>query len=198
MSVNKFIPGFLVASLLFGGTAFAVSVNNTSEGGYLLCGNLKTKDVTFPGSLKCPSGTIPIEVPGRGQNEVETPQNTGTTSSTPSSGKGSSDCNLQFLIKNSSLVDSTLAKCSSAQLNQLITDYSKYDQEMQAKIQEEQAKLLALKNKASSSSGAAAQEAADAVMAQAQRVSDLIASTKSSINLMSSLVIAIQKKVKAG
>ena len=63
----RFVAGFLSASLLFGVSAVAVNVNNTPEGGYLLCYNTATKAVTFPGTLKCPKGTRPLELGAEGQ-----------------------------------------------------------------------------------------------------------------------------------
>lgn len=63
----RFIAGFIFASLFFGVSAIAVNVNNTPEGGYLLCYNTSTKAVTFPGKLKCPKGTSPLELGAEGQ-----------------------------------------------------------------------------------------------------------------------------------
>lgn len=63
----RFMAGFIFASLFFGVSAIAVSVNNTPEGGYLLCYNNSTKAVTFPGKLKCPKGTSPLELGAEGQ-----------------------------------------------------------------------------------------------------------------------------------
>lgn len=63
---SKFMLGFLLASFLFGSTAIAVNVNNTPEGGYLLCYNTTSKAVTFPGTLKCPKGTRPLELGAQG------------------------------------------------------------------------------------------------------------------------------------
>ena len=63
----RFIAGFIFASLFFGVSAIAVNVNNTPEGGYLLCYNKTTKAVTFPGKLKCPKGTSPLEIGAEGQ-----------------------------------------------------------------------------------------------------------------------------------
>jgi hypothetical protein len=61
----KFISGILVGAFLFGGTAVAVNSyvsDNTPRGGFLLCANNKTKAVTFPNKLSCPSGTIPLDL----------------------------------------------------------------------------------------------------------------------------------------
>lgn len=63
---SRFLFGFIVASLIFGTASFALSVNNTPEGGYLLCYNTSTKVVTFPGNLKCPKNTKPLELGAQG------------------------------------------------------------------------------------------------------------------------------------
>ena len=63
----KFLLGFLLGSFLFGTTAIAVNVDNTPEGGYLLCYNTKTKVVTYPGDFRCPKGTKPLEVGAQGE-----------------------------------------------------------------------------------------------------------------------------------
>ena len=62
---RRFVGGFLIASLIFGGAATALGPlvsDNTPENGYLLCANKKTKAVTFPGTLKCPSGTKVLDL----------------------------------------------------------------------------------------------------------------------------------------
>lgn len=63
---SRFVVGFVLGSLLFGSTAFALSVDNTPSGGYLLCANTKTKAVIFPGSLRCPSGYKQLELGAQG------------------------------------------------------------------------------------------------------------------------------------
>lgn len=63
---SRFLTGFIAASLVFGTSALAVNVQNTPDTGYLLCYNTSTKAVTFPGSLKCPKGTKPLELGTRG------------------------------------------------------------------------------------------------------------------------------------
>ena len=62
----RFIVGFVVGSLVFGTAAYSVNVDNTPERGYLLCYNTKTKAVTFPGKLSCPSGTKSLELGAQG------------------------------------------------------------------------------------------------------------------------------------
>jgi hypothetical protein len=67
----RFVAGFISASLIFGSTAVALNVNNTPEGGYLLCYNQTTKAVTFPGQLKCPKGTRPLELGAKGEDGAD-------------------------------------------------------------------------------------------------------------------------------
>lgn len=55
-----------VASILSIAAANSISVNNTAQGGYLLCFNSKTRAITYPGSLSCPSGTKPLELGATG------------------------------------------------------------------------------------------------------------------------------------
>ena len=62
----RFIVGFVLGSLVFGTAAYSVNVDNTPERGYLLCYNAKTKAVTFPGKLSCPSGTKSLELGAQG------------------------------------------------------------------------------------------------------------------------------------
>ena len=61
-----FIVGFVLGSLVFGTAAYSVNVDNTPERGYLLCYNAKTKALTFPGKLSCPSGTKSLELGAQG------------------------------------------------------------------------------------------------------------------------------------
>jgi hypothetical protein len=63
--VSRFIVGTLVGGLIFSGSAFAYSnyaADNTPDGGYLLCANSKTKAVTFPNKLKCPQGSLALDL----------------------------------------------------------------------------------------------------------------------------------------
>ncbi len=58
--------GLFVASILSIAAANSISVNNTAQGGYLLCFNSKTRAITYPGTLSCPSGTKPLELGATG------------------------------------------------------------------------------------------------------------------------------------
>jgi hypothetical protein len=73
----KFLIGLFFGAALFSGSALAVSnyvSNNTAEKGYLLCANNKTKAVTFPNKLNCPSGTTALDLGAvRGQEGPQGP-----------------------------------------------------------------------------------------------------------------------------
>jgi hypothetical protein len=61
----RFTVGFIVGSIVFGSSAFAATTilaTNTPSGGYLLCFNSKTKAVTYPGTLSCPTGTKALDL----------------------------------------------------------------------------------------------------------------------------------------
>ncbi len=65
LSSVKVLSGFIAGAVLFSGTAVAYSKytsDNTPEGGYLLCANSKTKVVTFPNKLNCPTGTVALDL----------------------------------------------------------------------------------------------------------------------------------------
>ena len=74
----RFTIGFIVGSIVFGSSAFAATTilaTNTPSGGYLLCFNSKTKAVTFPGTLSCPTGTKALDLgASRGKDGAEGPQ----------------------------------------------------------------------------------------------------------------------------
>lgn len=74
----RFTIGFIVGSIVFGSSAFAATsilATNTPSGGYLLCFNSKTKAVTFPGTLSCPTGTKALDLgASRGKDGAEGPQ----------------------------------------------------------------------------------------------------------------------------
>ena len=62
---GKFLAGVIVGAVLFSGPAIALNnyvSDNTPDNGYLLCANLKTKVVTFPNKLSCPSGTKALDL----------------------------------------------------------------------------------------------------------------------------------------
>jgi len=62
---GKLFIGIVIGCALFSGSALALNnyvSDNTPENGYLLCANLKTKAVTFPNKLSCPSGTMALDL----------------------------------------------------------------------------------------------------------------------------------------
>jgi hypothetical protein len=62
---SKFAAGVIVGAVVFSSSAIALNnyvSDNTAENGYLLCANKKTKAVTFPNKLSCPSGTIALDL----------------------------------------------------------------------------------------------------------------------------------------
>jgi hypothetical protein len=71
----RFTIGFIVGSIVFGSSAFAATTilaTNTPDGGYLLCFNSKTKTVTYPGKLSCPTGTKALDLgAGWGKDGVD-------------------------------------------------------------------------------------------------------------------------------
>ena len=63
--LGKFLMGLITGAILFSGSAIAFNnytSDNTPENGYLLCANKKTKAVTFPNKLSCPSGTKALDL----------------------------------------------------------------------------------------------------------------------------------------
>ena len=66
----KYILSMTLILLLSGTVAYSYSVNNTPEGGYLLCVNSKTKAVKFPNKLSCPSGFKSLELGAKGEDGV--------------------------------------------------------------------------------------------------------------------------------
>jgi len=62
---SKFLAGVIVGAVVFSSSAIAYNqyvADNTPENGYLLCANLKTKVVTFPNKLSCPSGSKALDM----------------------------------------------------------------------------------------------------------------------------------------
>lgn len=66
VSKNKIVVLTTAALMFVGGTAFGLGAINTPAGGYLLCVNKSNKTVTFPGVLRCPSGTTSLILGARG------------------------------------------------------------------------------------------------------------------------------------
>jgi hypothetical protein len=73
--VKKFTLFLIVGFALFSGSAIAAQIylsDNTPEKGYLLCANNKTKAVTYPKKLSCPSGSTALDlgaISGLNKNE---------------------------------------------------------------------------------------------------------------------------------
>ncbi len=71
LSRFKYILSVTMIFLLSGTVAYSYNVNNTPEGGYLLCVNSKTKTVTFPNKLSCPSGFRSLELGAKGADGAD-------------------------------------------------------------------------------------------------------------------------------
>jgi hypothetical protein len=128
----RFTIGFIVGSIVFGSSAFAATTilaTNTPSGGYLLCFNSKTKAVTYPGALSCPTGTKPLDlgaskgkdgvdgIPGlRGLQGIQGPKgDTGARGMTgPQGPSGSSSSVIQFKLLESKdiVVDEEISSLS--------------------------------------------------------------------------------------
>ncbi len=98
--ISRFVAGLFAGAVLFSGSAVAYNSyvsDNTPEGGYLLCANNKTKAVTFPNKLSCPSGTTALDLGGvagepgadgmEGPQGPQGPQGPAGNSQTTSAGK---------------------------------------------------------------------------------------------------------------
>lgn len=99
----RVFSGIVIGALFFSGSAIAVNhyvSDNSPANGYLLCANLKTKAVTFPGKLSCPSGTKALDLGAvtgvegpegpegpEGQQGREGPRGSAGTSAATSAGK---------------------------------------------------------------------------------------------------------------
>ena len=201
-STFNFVAGFLTATLILGVSAFAINVNNTPEGGYLLCANNKTNAVTYARNLKCPSGTTPIQVPGTTSDISNAGDDSETSSSTPSTqtdnnAKGSANCVLSYLQANPNQINTIVQQCSTSQLSKLQTDLSAFQRDSQIQLDREMQKGEALRKEAEAKKGTAgAQAANDAVEKQAALVAELMAKTRSNIAIQAAIVNAIAKKVK--
>jgi hypothetical protein len=72
--VKKLILSLVLGATLLSGSAIAAQIyfsDNTPENGYLLCANNKTKAVTYPKKLNCPSGSTALDLgalSGRNRN----------------------------------------------------------------------------------------------------------------------------------
>ena len=160
-SLGKFLSGLLAGVLLAGGVAYSATVNNTPEGGYLLCANIKTRAVTFPVKLSCPSGTKALEVAGvlsTPNDFVEEPiDEVSATPSAKSTKNASAKCNMDYLLQPNSDVDAGIASCTSKELNNLLQQVSSIENDPNISIEQK----------------------------------------KKAMSILTGLVVAIQKKVKA-
>jgi len=74
ISKKKMVIFMSVPFLFVGGTAFGLSATNTPNGGYLVCVSKSSKVLTYPGALKCPSGSSQLVLGAQGapgQNGVD-------------------------------------------------------------------------------------------------------------------------------
>ena len=137
---GKFFIGLLVGAMLAGGVAYSATVNNTPEGGYLLCANNKTRVVTLPSKLICPSGTKPIEVAGAlsaSNNYVEESAEDSPTPATSKPTKNASvRCNLDYLLQPNADVDAGIASCSSKEINNLVQQVSAVDNDPNLSVEQ--------------------------------------------------------------
>ncbi len=147
---GKFFVGLLAGAMLAGGVAYSASVNNTPEGGYLLCANNKTRVVTFPSKLSCPSGTKPIEVAGAFSASNNFSEETGEDSPTPATSKPAKNtsvrCNLDYLLQPNADVDAGIASCTPKELNNLVQQVSAVDSDPNLSIAQKQKAILILTN----------------------------------------------------
>jgi hypothetical protein len=120
-SYRNFLIGLIVGVLVTSGVAYSASVNNTPEGGYLLCANTKTKAVTFPSKLSCPSGNLSLEVAGVMSNSQAAPSNgsapKSSASAQPTNQASNPQCTLDYLLQTNIDVPTVLAGCSTKELS---------------------------------------------------------------------------------
>ena len=147
---GKFFIGLLAGAMLAGGVAYSATVNNTPEGGYLLCANSKTRVVTFPAKLSCPSGTKPIEVAGAFSGSNNFVEESVEDSPTPATSKptknASARCNLDYLLQPNADVDAGVASCTPKELNNLVQQISAVDDDPNLSIQQKQKAISILAN----------------------------------------------------
>jgi hypothetical protein len=66
LSRNQLVFGMVGALLFASGTAYGLSVGNTPDTGYLICVNQKSRTLTYPGKLSCPSGSSSLVLGAQG------------------------------------------------------------------------------------------------------------------------------------
>jgi len=118
---GKALIGFIVGVVMSGGAAYSLSVNNTPEGGYLLCYSTRTGSVTFPGKLSCPNGTKSLEVSGVNTPRTQIPSSSLPTA-TPSPAQSNLKCTLGYLLKYGSNIPEGIASCTDGQMSKLMNE----------------------------------------------------------------------------
>lgn len=146
--LGKFLSGLLAGVLLTGGVAYSATVNNTPEGGYLLCANTKTRAVTFPVKLSCPSGTKALEVAGAlsaPSDYVDEPvdQVSATPSAKPTK-NANAKCNIDYLIQANADVAGGIASCSAKELTNLVPQISAIEGNSKYSIEEQKRAITVL------------------------------------------------------
>ena len=147
---GKFFIGLMVGILLAGGVAYSATVNNTPEGGYLLCANNKTRVVTFPSKLSCPSGTKPIEVAGAFAATDEIVDESGQESSAPTNSNPTKNanarCNIEYLLQPNADVEAGVASCTTKELNNLMQQVTAADNNPNLSSEQKQKAISILAN----------------------------------------------------
>ena len=147
---GKFFIGLMVGILLAGGVAYSATVNNTPEGGYLLCANNKTRVVTFPSKLSCPSGTKPIEVVGALAVTDEIVDESGQESPAPTNSNPTKNanarCNIEYLLQPNADVEAGVASCTTKELNNLMQQVTAADNNPNLSSEQKQKAISILAN----------------------------------------------------
>jgi hypothetical protein len=137
----KVLVGFMAGTILSGTAAYSLTVNNTPEGGYLLCYNTKTSAVTFPGKLKCPRGTKALEVAGV-NGAYSTNPSTVEPSTSPTPAKTSLKCTLAYLMKPGVNIAEGVASCNGNEIDKLLKDVQLEGDASSSTVSIEKQKLL--------------------------------------------------------
>ena len=117
----KILVGFIAGTVLSGTAAYSFTVNNTPAGGYLLCYNIKTTSVTFPGKLSCPKGTKSLEVAGVNGSNTTIPSNSEATNPT-NQVQPNLKCNLAYLQRPDVSISEGVSTCKGDEINKLMNE----------------------------------------------------------------------------